>query len=106
MGKADKLRDGLREFDSIKKDELDLAPIEKWMVRKLGVKREPARGGSAVRYSHPILKKLGRDGVFTVHKKHKKKEKITRFDYKTYLRPRICEIIELMGKEETSDKSN
>ncbi|MEW6412077.1 MAG: hypothetical protein AB1483_06325 [Candidatus Zixiibacteriota bacterium] len=100
MSKFENLRARLKEFDSINMPEMKLAPIEKFMFEELGVERLKLTGGSSIKYQHKILKRLGRDGLFTVHKSHKKREIISRFDYRKYLRPRLLEIIDLMEMED------
>ncbi len=85
-----------------KKPELELSPIEKWMVRELNVTIKDTKGGSAVPYAHPILKEAGKPEIFTVHMmhgKHKKKRMITRLAFRKYLYPNLLEIVVLLAKK-------
>jgi len=97
-----RLRKELDEFHRSKKPELELAPIEKWMVRNLGVKKIGMKGVK-VSYFHSALTATGRDGVFTIHVVHgRRRVKVNKHDFCNFLYKRLLEIIDVMDKENSN----
>lgn len=95
----------LGEFKSNKASEFKLAPIEKWMIEKLGVRRLPNPTGSMVRYQHPSIGRLRGSSIFGIHRQHRgKREIVSRRDFRTYLCPRLEDIIQFMIQEGECEK--
>jgi len=100
----DKLRQELEQFKKKNANELEFHPIEKWMVRKLGVERLPPKSGSHVYYKHRILEQSNPPGHFQVSlKKGSKKEVIYRKNFLEYLYKSLKLIIDLLEQEAASE---
>jgi hypothetical protein len=102
-----KLRKELELFKADQRAEYGLGPIERWMIKGLGVTRiqtgkgRKKRGtGSTITYSHPVLKLLRISEYFVVHKMHKKREYIRRINFVKFLYPTLKTIIDLLEQEE------
>ncbi len=109
----EKLREELEVYHSSKKREFDFYPIVKWIKKNLDVekietnKSTGKRGqGSKRFFFHYLLKKHHGDGHFTIHVSHKKKETITRFDFRKYLYHNLMDIIKYMEQETKGDNTN
>lgn len=102
MVSCNKLLEELEEFKRHTANELELRPLEKWMIKRLGVRRLDETGGSAVRYEQEALKEFKGDGVFTIHIAKGGKQRpeiIYRKNFLVILYPRLKEIIDYMRKE-------
>jgi len=55
--------------------------------------------GSVITYFSKIKKENEHDGHFTIHKFHKKKEEITKIDFKRYLYPVLDRILNYMEQQ-------
>lgn len=102
MQDVELLRRDLEKFRRIKSGELDFAPIEKWMLKKLGVEKLPLKGGSHVYYRHPAIEDENEYGHFQVSLAHGRAKKIIyRKVFLEYLYPRLVTIINYVEKEQT-----
>jgi len=110
IGLADfeKLRKKLESFKNVNVPELELAPIEKWMIKELGVERiKTGKGtkkgkGSRISYRHDALRQTGRDGIFgidIIHGRRKGREMVKRTDFRGFLYRRLLEIIAILEQE-------
>jgi hypothetical protein len=81
--------------------EMELRPIEKWMIKELGVERLPMKGGSAITYYHKALTNIGDgQGHFSIHKIHARNpEYIYKRNFKNYLYKSLMEIISILEAE-------
>jgi hypothetical protein len=84
------------ELKSLNVVEISLNDLNK-LFEFLGVVEIQSKGGSAIKFQHPLLKKnpIYQNGVFTVHVVHKGGDKrfIKRIDFKTFLYHPLIAII-------------
>ena len=105
MSKIDENRAKLEEIKQLRKGEIPLGPIEKWMIQELEVERLPSKKtkGSIIKYRHKAFENPDNvEGNFVIHKLHKKREMI-RLQNLHYLVQRIETILNYMEQEERSE---
>lgn len=111
MPNIEGLSDQLEKFKRIQQSEYDFSPIEKWMIKHLGVtKIETGKGkgkkkgrGPIRTYNHRLLQNANDTGNFNVHVIHKKKLMIRRINFRTYVYPVLKNIIHYMETEAQSE---
>lgn len=97
------IRTELHKICSKTRREISLNEIDRLLTEKLGCTREKSRGGSAIKYSHPILEKYSEytAGIFAIHQMHgksKRRRMISRHNFRMVLWPTIERILnELEG---------
>lgn len=102
-----KLRECLEQFKTQKANEFKFRPIEKFMLKELGVERMPNKGGSHISFRHGVLEKeVGIEGgLFRVALKHGSKKPILyRTVFLEYLYPELNRIIDLLEKVEKGEE--
>lgn len=97
-----KLREELEAFRRNTASEFDLADIEKWMTKELGVTRIKSKSirGSKVVYRHRGLVAAYGTGHFRIDKRHKKKETILRRNFLNHMVKPLRIIIDFLEWEE------
>jgi len=104
LSKFEKLRQELDEFKKNEKSIFDFDPIEKWMIKSLGVEKLKQKSGSARKYQHEALGGYYENGRFGVHLRHKGKAQIHKMNFKNILYITLKQIIDSMELEENSEK--
>jgi len=107
LSNIDELRNELLEIKNSGLKIINLKDVEKFMINKLDVVRiKTGKGpgkkkgkGSVITYFSKIKKENEHDGHFTIHKFHKKKEEITKIDFKRYLYPVLDRILNYMEQQ-------
>ena len=100
LNKFEKLRSDLEKIKRDAQKEMKFKPLEKWMIKELGVRKLPNKRGSHVFYEHDALKPINRTGHFQVALKNNRilyRDNFLEFTYK-----RLKEIIDGMELEERS----
>lgn len=103
VNRFEKLRSELKQFRDLarKRPEIELRPLEKWMIRELGVSRVTKKKGSHAVYNHPALRKSDSDpGNFQIALAHGKKvDLIHRKNFLDYVHKFLELIIKIMESE-------
>jgi hypothetical protein len=99
LSKFEELHQELEAFKKNKQDEFLLLPIEKWMVKRLGVARRPNKSGSMRRYYHALLEEKTGEGEFGIHVIHGKRAgrpKILRKNFLNFIYPVLKKIVKIL----------